>query len=942
MPSDMPEYPEPRAQGRTERPRAWRILRSVAWRVCAVLCMAVGALAPNACPAAASAAARDSVEIARTWLTAGDYARVEPVARRLLDRLQREPGAARDSLAMATDLLVEALWRQGFATRNETVRLAEQALAWRDTTAANRDPAAVPALLNLGAIRTQNGEVVPARLLLTRACAVRRRYPGRDSLEFAAALNELAALELRAGDPAAARAAYEQVLALRRRGLGRDQPLVAWSLSNLANALESEGDFVAARKLREECLMVRTRVLPRDHPDIARALRALANDHYALGDFVRALEFEQRSMSMFERAQGTDSPEVARALTSLSGRLRALGDVPGAKRAALRALMIRERRFDPENPEIATSLLTLGRVLAETGEYRAAEDTLRRALAIRSRVFGADDPVTALVLDELARVELAQGETDSALAMCEHAIRGKRHGLGAGHPDVARSWQLLARAQWQAGDTAAASRAALETERIMREHLASSVPGLSENDALAYEATRVSGLGLAVRLAARPSASGDERQKAFDALVRSRSRVLDAMLVRGGAARTEVGLDDARRRLPAGTALVSFLRCEDEPVPFAQLARYVAFVVRSGNDSIAVCDLGTAGALDTLVAHWRLAVLSGTADGADERAARLRGERLRRQLWDPLQPALGAASRVFLVLDGALEGVDFYALPAREGGYLVESGAVIERLSAERELAAHSARAPGNGVIVAVSGASGSRGRPELPQTAREAEAVAGLWNDMSSPTSPHRSVVLRAASATVPALNAAAAGCEVLHIAAHGVFEGDGIDPLRALRAAVQGGRGRSVLLRSGLVLAAGADDPGASAGFLSARSAATLDLHATRWVVLSGCETGLGRAMAREGSIGLQRAFKLAGARVVITSLWPVEDRMSRQWMEWLYRLRWRQRVTTGEAVRGATLRALQARRRLGLSESPRTWAGFVANGFDDEAPASGAGEP
>ena len=906
----------------------------------AALWLVAGTSSASAAPGASAVAAQDSVAIARVWLADGDYARVEPVARRWVERLRAVPQDALDSLATATDLLVESLWRQGFATRPETARLAEQALAWRDTSAANAGPGSVPALMNLGAIRTQNGEVAAARRLLTRACEVRRRYPGRDSLDYAAALNELAALELRTGDVPAARHRYEHVLQLRRRGLGQDDALVAWSLSNLANALETEGDFVAARTARQDCLAVRTRVLPRDHPDIARALKALANDHYALGDFVRARDFEQRSLAMFERAQGPDSPEVARALTSLSGRLRALGDWRGAKRAALRGLAIRQRRFDPDNPEIATSLLSVGRVDAEAGELQAAEDTLRRALAIRSRVYGAENPVTALVLDELARVELARGETDSALAMCERAIRAKTRGLGAGHPDVARSWLVSAEAQLRAGDRATASKAALEGERIMREHLAGSVASMSESEALGYEATRVCGLGLAVRLAVRPDASERERRAALDALVRSRARVLDAQLVRAGAPRVEIGLDDVRRGLPVGSVLVSILRCEDEPVPFAKRARYVAFITRAGSDSVAACDLGPAATLDSLVARWRLEMLSVSGGPGAERAARALGERLRRRLWEPLRPALRAAPRVFLVLDGAIDEVNFYALPRPEGGYVVESGVLLERLSAERELVAPAVRGPRSGLMVVVSGAGAPRGRAVLPQAMREADHVAGLWGDRSPASVPRRAVILRDTAASVAALRIASAGCEVLHIAAHGVFEGDGIDPLHAMRRGGYGNRSGSVLTRSGLVLAAGTSGPDASREFLSARSAAALDLRSTRWVVLSGCETGLGRPLAHEGSIGLQRGFKLAGARVLITSLWPVEDRATRQWMDGLYEARWRAGMPTGEAVREATLRSLQARRRLGLSDSPRTWAGFVASGFDDEWPAKAAG--
>ena len=908
---------------------------------CAVATALALALSGALAPAAAATVAPDSLAVARGWLDAGEYARVEPVARRLLAQARAAP-ASRDSVAAVLDVLVESLWRQGHATRAETVALAEQALALRDTAAASAGPEAVSALSNLGAIRTQNGELASARRLLGRALEIRARSPGPDSLGFAAALNELASLELRAGDPAAARRGLERVLRIRQRALGRDHPLVAWSISNLAGALEAEGDFVAARRRREDCLAIRVRVLPRDHPDIARALKALANDLYALGDFARAIPMEQRSTAMFERVMGPDSPEVARGLASMSGRLRTTGDLAGARRAALRSLAIRQRTFDPDNPEIASSLLTLGRVLLESGETAAAEDTLRRALAIRSRVFGPDDAVTALVLDELAKVMLVEGRTDSGVAMCARAVRAKRKGLGAGHPDVARTWRVAADAHLLAGDTAAATHAALEAERITREHMVASIQHMPDAQALAYEATRASGLGIAVRLAARPSAPEAERRQVWDALVRSRARVLDELLARGGRARADVGLDEVLARLPAGSELVSIVRCEPEPAPWPRPAQYVAFIARAGSGASAACDLGPAPALDSLVVRWRSAALHGGGGRTAEAGLRALGGRLRQRLWEPLQPALQSAARVLVVLDGALDALDLYALPAAHGGYLVESGVVIDRLSAERELAMGGARGPGSGVLLAVCGglAANGRGLGALPQAGREVDSIASLWRGLPAVggASPRRAIVLRDREATVPALRRWASGCEVLHIASHGVFEGEELDPLRITARGV--GSVRSVLERSGLVLAAAPGEPAASAGFLSAREVAGLDLRATRCVTLSGCETGRGRVLAREGSIGLQRAFKLAGARVVVTSLWPVEDRASRRWMDAFYRSHWQQGLGSGAAARAASLAGLGARRRLGLSDSPRTWAGFVVNGVDDGGRVSGGG--
>lgn len=87
---------------------------------------------------------------------------------------------------------------------------------------------------------------------------------------------------------------------------------------------------------------------------------------------------------------------------------------------------------------------------------------------------------------------------------------------------------------------------------------------------------------------------------------------------------------------------------------------------------------------------------------------------------------------------------------------------------------------------------------------------------------------------------------------------------------------------MRSGLILAGAAvntnDSVNVSAnkdGILTAREASVLDLSNTDLVVLSACQTGLGLETYNNGVIGLQQAFSNAGAKNLILSLWPVDDK-------------------------------------------------------------------
>lgn len=232
---------------------------------------------------------------------------------------------------------------------------------------------------------------------------------------------------------------------------------------------------------------------------------------------------------------------------------------------------------------------------------------------------------------------------------------------------------------------------------------------------------------------------------------------------------------------------------------------------------------------------------------------------------------------------------------------------------------------------------------------------MADLWRRFADADAlASDSLAITGADATERTFKKWGPGSRVLHIATHGYFLGDDCVPIAGTRSV--GGLARTgpalavpkpvarstrtqvalpenPLLLSGLALA-GANRRAAAApdeedGILTAEEVAGLNLDGVEWAVLSACDTGLGEVRAGEGVLGLRRAFQVAGARTVIMSLWSVEDRSTREWMEGLYRARLIDRFDTADAVREASLRALRARRGSGRSTHPFYWAAFVATG-------------
>ncbi len=163
-----------------------------------------------------------------------------------------------------------------------------------------------------------------------------------------------------------------------------------------------------------------------------------------------------------------------------------------------------------------------------------------------------------------------------------------------------------------------------------------------------------------------------------------------------------------------------------------------------------------------------------------------------------------------------------------------------------------------------------------------------------------------------------------ILHIATHGFFVSEiPTSKTETLQEIEDRNLFKNPFLRSGLLLA-GCQNPqvGKEDGILSAEEVMNLNLEGTELVVLSACETGLGDIANNEGVYGLQRAFRKAGAKTIIMSLWKVDDIATQLLMTTFYK----------EFLNGKTKREAFKIAQLKLKEKynePYYWGAFMMVG-------------
>jgi CHAT domain-containing protein len=421
-----------------------------------------------------------------------------------------------------------------------------------------------------------------------------------------------------------------------------------------------------------------------------------------------------------------------------------------------------------------------------------------------------------------------------------------------------------------------------------------------------------------------------------------RSLAEHSAAVRNGERSDAVRIEDLRQSLPAhsvGISYVAYLRRAVEAVDPARAdtPSYLAFVLHPDSNRIGVFDLGEARAIDTLVSSLR-ATADAEAHGGglgsvrNERGYRESGDALRKKIWDPLKAELGDAKLALIVPDGVLNLIPFSALPDGKG-YLVEHGPVIHVLTSERDLVPAEAGAIKSGLLAVGSPAfdlaanslqaSALRGESvscdefkklefhPLPGTETEVTDLRSTWKRWNG---NEPSSLVTGAEATRAHFLQYAEWNRVLHIATHAFLLDKSC------------GNGNP-LLHSGLVFA-GANS-GSESSILTAQQIASLDLSGVDWAVLSACNTGNGELHDGEGVLGLERAFRVAGARSVVMTLWPVDDNVTRRFMHELYAQRLGVHASTADAVWTSARKLLLDRRAAGQSTHPWYWAGFVGSG-------------
>ena len=317
----------------------------------------------------------------------------------------------------------------------------------------------------------------------------------------------------------------------------------------------------------------------------------------------------------------------------------------------------------------------------------------------------------------------------------------------------------------------------------------------------------------------------------------------------------------------------------------------------------------------------RHVIEESVASYRDEILRGRRGSDLARGLYDLLlAPVAGLDQkpRITIVPDGLLHLLPFDAIVTPSGQLLISSHLIdyspaatvmwllrkqpARRPGRSRFLGVGDARYPTLGDSAKVSFA-GDPVPARLPGSRAEVLSIARILNDVSE------TVTLLGQDVSEAAVKAAdLPDFDIIHFAVHGTSD-------------------TAFPARSALLLGPGSDQT--EDGFLQAWEISRLRLR-TDLVVLSACDTAKGKVLDQEGVSNLVRSFLFAGARTVVASIWPADDRSTAALMTLFYSYL-AHGMDKGSALRQAKLDFIEKYQDRAL---PIHWAGMIMLGDGSDA--------
>ena len=832
-----------------------------------------------------------------------------------------------------------------------------------------------------GKIKSIKGQFNAAQDYYNESLSIRRMNLPKNHPDIAESLNSFGVLNAKLGEYELAHSYYEEALNIRKVALGENHPDYAESLNSLGSLNIDLGDYKLAESLQLAALEIRKNSLGEEHPSYAINLSTLGRLYRLLEQFNKSEEYFKRSLEIRLKIHKIENHEnVLSSMNSLGYLYFVMGRYKESEHYLSEVHRIRKESLMDENQNCALNLYNLGILYYELEKYKSAEEFLSKSIEIRKILF--NEFHAELISSQLAlsKIFLKTNRFDEAFSMLDFIFRNKLANITKSFEWLSESQKELywkkeqgfyEQISWLSNnnystypkfaslnyDAALVSKSKMLEAKISNENYYRDVDELREE--LAYRR----------KLLAKMESDGSTQKETL-AKLDHEADSLDKRLTQSWPEyalqkkNLSITWDQVQQNLENGEAAIEFVRFKNED---DSLFYYNALVLQKGAvtpilvklckeielqaispklgfsayypllwqpleaslKDVKIIYYAPTGELNNVPFHAIYAP-SGKGNVITQAKTEKRGVLIKSEQATTEQNAVYLMDRYTL---HELTSTRYLAMGLKEkakepiGTNLAMVGGVnYEFLPGSTSTPKKNKKNKNE----ARSNASSSGNLAYLEGTKIEVAQI-----NQQATTATWRTKLIESNNATEENLTYLEGkhAKSIIHIATHGYafpeydFKDTSINK-NSLRYSYR--YSNNPMVRSGLILAGGnwawtgsdtLSKLGAEQnGILTALEVSQLNLKKTKLVVLSACETGLGKIEGSEGTFGLKRGFKLAGVEQIIVSLWSVPDKETMELMTLFYT----DLTKTLNPV--ISFSNAQKEMRNKYPTEPEKWAGFV----------------
>ena len=779
-----------------------------------------------------------------------------------------------------------------------------------------------------------------AEELYLEAKGIGTKILGNDNIEYATLCNNLGGFYYRIGQYHKAEEFYLKAIAIYEFNYSRTHAYIASCYNNLGllyavtkNFDKAESYYLGAKNINEE-------VFGKNHPEYSTVCDNLAGVYTDVKQYNKAEHLYLESKNIRRKLYGKDHYLYAHSINNLAVLFNKRKQHSRAFPLFKEAIEIYNKQFGRNHPLNITGYQNLAETCEFMGNIQKANSFFHQGM--QSSIFQIDLQFTYLTEEEMIKY-LNMGDYRFSIYQ-SYIVR--RYGNNSSIVSDAYLMALYNKGKLLNSNLQTKKSILLSDDTTLLNLYNRWIAQKTEYSKLSLQP--ISNLNLNLD-------SLHENCNVIEKKLTKRSKEFTILQKTG-----KIRWEDIRSNIDSGEISIEFISFQYFNMQeWTDSTLYCALVLRKDFEHPKIVYLFEERQLNPLLP---------SASGAEEEISKVyslhheesKAAKIYNLIWSPLEPYLEGVEKVYISASGELNKLAFHALPDTSGRLLFSKYNLVQ-LSSTREVAL-SEEDNSLETFAVFGGVDYSLDTTEMLTMAQELTTY-GIPRAIYRGDTTARGLTLSYLPGTMEEAREIERECntsgkevevftgklateenfrslgesespDVIHIATHGFYfpEEETRDRKERMRFMQTEQENQFIyspdpLIRSGLALA-GANHAwqgeklpeGVEDGILTARDVSRMNLINTELVVLSACQTGLGDVKGSEGVYGLQRAFKMAGVRYLLMSLWKVPDESTKEFMVTFYK-----QFLSGESIRDSyqtTQQVMSAK----YPDDPFRWAAFV----------------